>query len=46
MKLIKRFKVELIVTSAIIGGILMIFGNATLGAILLLPSILISVFND
>ena len=46
MKLIKRFKIELIVTSAILGGILMVFGNATIGGLLLLPAILYNVFND
>ena len=46
MKLIKKFKVELIMCSLVVGCILMIFGNATIGGLLLLPAILFNVFKD
>ena len=46
LKVILKFKVELIMCSLILGCILMIFGNATIGGLLLLPAILFNVFKD
>jgi len=46
LKVILKFKEELIMCSLVLGGILIVFGNATIGCLLLAPGILYNVFND
>ena len=46
LKVILKFKEELIMCSLVIGGILIAFGDATIGCLLLTPGIFYNVFND
>jgi hypothetical protein len=46
LKVILKFKEELIMCSLVVGCVLIAFGDATIGGLLLAPGILYNVFND